>query len=124
MHSSRNKKSRQEIVAAIQKALADLPIQIETQEKNREVIIHLIGPKLKAMVSAEPQDTTPIIHWHSAQENLQRVPGAWSSINTYHYRKATSVVSTWEDLIATLRTGFLATIDGTAFATPVEALPS
>lgn len=123
MLNSKTKKAREKIVEAVKKELAELAVAIEAVEHNREVIIEIISPKLKAVIFAEPTDKTPMAHWHSAAENLCVVPGAWDSINTCHYRKATTTATSWEALVAALRVGFLAAADGSAFAGAVTTKP-
>ena len=106
--------------------LADLRKAVVTPGLVKEVIsrepvgyssIDIRRPDLCALITlAYPKrGAVPLVHWYGAQRDLRVVRGAWSDVNPFHHRKATSFPRDLNEVISNLVVGFEAAKDLTAF---------
>lgn len=114
------KHERAFLVSDLRKALAkaELAVDIETEDRDGSLTLHMMTPELSALVILDyrMRGDVPLIHWHDAHKPLQDfVPFAWNVVNQYHRRKATSFPAELDDMVEKLVFGFRAAATGAAF---------
>lgn len=117
-----DKASRARFVAALAKAVAALDIGAQVDHRPGADLdsVTITHARLSASIAIfhhgrAAGDRVPLISWHSADAPLAYVSAAWSSVNQYHRRKATSFPVTLDQLQAMLVAGLKAADSGEAF---------
>lgn len=107
-------------LAVLSEGLAALPI---VRERDDYTSIDINRADLSALITFAHtrRDPVPLVHWHGANANLRMVASAWSSVNPFHRRKATSFPDDLNEVIGCLLRGLRAARDGSAFLPGVEA---
>lgn len=107
-------------LAVMSEGLAAWPT---VRERNGFTSIEISRAELSALITFDHtrRDPVPLVHWYDAQADLRIVATAWSSVNQFHRRKATSFPEDLNEVIGCLLRGLQAARDGSAFLPRVKS---
>lgn len=107
-------------LAVMSEGLAGWPV---IRERDGYTSIEVSRAELSALITFAhtKRDPVPLVHWYDAQSDLRMVASAWSSVNQFHRRKATSFPEDLNEVIGCLLRGLQAARDGSAFLPGVKA---
>lgn len=129
--SLRTARDRHQALQHLEALLQPLGVQVVAEAPllahGRYLRVYANHPDLSALFWLEHRlddsggPAGPLVHWHGASRWLVWVSGAWSSVNAFHGKKATSFPLHLTALPGVLQCGFQAVVDRTAFV-PTEGL--
>lgn len=107
-------------LAVMSEGLAAWPT---VRERDGYTSVQISRAELSALITFAhtKRDPVPLVHWYDAQADLRMVATAWSSVNQFHRRKATSFPEDLNEVIGCLLRGLQAARDGSAFLPGVKA---